>query len=62
MNIILKIGAVGLLIMLTAACSVTTREIKPDEKVIYDKGYHFSDKNDIVEAMVDSLLSKPPLF
>ena len=62
MNIILKVAAVTVLILLTAACSVTTREIAADEKVIYDEGYHFSDKNAIVEAMVDSILSKPPLF
>ncbi len=62
MNIILKIGTVVLLIILSTACSVTTREIATDEKVIYDEGYHFSDKNAIVEVMVDSILSKPPLF
>ncbi len=62
MNTTLKVGAVAVLILLTAACSVTTREIATDEKVIYDEGYHFSDKNAIVEVIVDSLLSKPPLF
>ena len=42
-------------------CTVTTREISSDEKVIYDEGYHFSDKKNIVNAMVNSLVSKPPL-
>ena len=42
-------------------CTVTTRDIASDEKVIYDEGYHFSDKKSIVNAMVDSLISKPPL-
>ena len=44
-----------------AGCTVTTREVSPDEKVIYNEGYHFSDKKAIVAAMVKSLLSKPPL-
>lgn len=44
-----------------AGCSVTTREVGPDEKVIYDEGYHFSDKKAIVASMVESLLSKHPL-
>jgi uncharacterized protein (TIGR02722 family) len=40
---------------------VTTREVASDEKVIYDEGYHFSDKKAIVADMVASLLTKPPL-
>ena len=48
-------------LVLLAGCTVTTREVAPDEKVIYDAGYHFSDKKMIVADMVKSLLSKPPL-
>ncbi len=47
---------------MASGCSVTTREIGSDEKVIYDEGYHFSDKKAIVADMVDSLLTRPPLF
>lgn len=49
------------LLLLLAGCAVTTREVAPDEKVIYDHGYHFSDKKTIVAKMADSLLSKHPL-
>ena len=49
------------LLVLLAGCSVTTREVAPDEKVIYDEGYHFSDKKSIVADMVTSLLTKHPL-
>ena len=48
-------------VWVTAGCTVTTREISSDLAVIYDEGYHFSDKKNIVNAMVDSLISKPPL-
>lgn len=52
----------GLLVLLGAVgCTVTTREVAPDEKVIYDEGYHFSDKKTIVNDMTQSLLSKHPL-
>lgn len=49
------------LVLLASGCSVTTREVASDETVIYDEGYHFSDKKAIVADMVDSLLSKHPL-
>ncbi|MBU0728593.1 MAG: penicillin-binding protein activator LpoB [Proteobacteria bacterium] len=42
-------------------CTVSTRTVDADEKVIYDEGYHFSDKKSIVNDMVSSLLAKPPL-
>ncbi len=51
-----------LLLILLTSCSVTTREVGSDEKVIYDEGYHFSDKKAIVNDMVKSLLSKHPLL
>ncbi|MCW9049505.1 MAG: penicillin-binding protein activator LpoB [Deltaproteobacteria bacterium] len=51
-----------LMLILLAGCSVTTREVAPDEQVIYDESYHFSDKKAIVDAMVTSLLSKYPLL
>ena len=49
-------------IFTVVGCSVTTREVGSDEKVIYDEGYHFSDKKAIVNDMVDSLLTKYPLI
>ncbi len=49
------------LLLLVAGCGVTTREVAPDEKVIYDEGYHFSDKKAIVANMVKSLISKHTL-
>ncbi|NOY13185.1 MAG: penicillin-binding protein activator LpoB [Deltaproteobacteria bacterium] len=49
------------LLVLLVGCTVTTREVAPNEKVIYDAGYHFSDEKMIVADMVKSLLSKPPL-
>lgn len=49
------------LVLLVAGCGVTTREVASDEKVIYDEGYHFSDKQAIVADLVASLLSNPPL-
>ncbi len=55
--IILIISLLGL----TYGCTVTTREISSDQEVIYDEGYHFSDKKNIVDTLVGSLLSKPPL-
>ncbi len=50
-----------LLLVFLAGCSVTTREVASDEKVIYDEGYHFSDKKAIVADMSESLLTKHPL-
>lgn len=49
------------ILLLIAGCGVMTREIAPDEKVIYDEGYHFSDKKAIVAEMVTSLTRKHPL-
>jgi uncharacterized protein (TIGR02722 family) len=62
LSFLLKMLLVGLFIFITAGCSVTTREVGSDEQVIYDEGYHFSDKKAIVEDMVTSLLSKHPLL
>ena len=53
--------ALFLQLFLLVGCGVMTREIDPDEKVIYDEGYHFSDKKAIVTHMAESLLRKPPL-
>ena len=58
----IKLGLAGAIILLATACTVTTREVGPDEKVIYDEGYHFSDKKAIVADLVESLLTKPPLL
>lgn len=48
-------------VLFMTGCTVTTRDISSDQEVIYDEGYHFSDKKNIVNAMADSLISKPPL-
>ncbi len=61
-SLLRQIGFAGLLLFFVVGCSVTTREIGSDEKVIYDEGYHFSDKKAIVNDMVTSLLSKYPLL
>lgn len=58
---LLTVVSVLVLSFLMTGCTVTTREVAPDEKVIYDEGYHFSDKKAIVDAMVKSLLGKYPL-
>ena len=57
-------GPVLVVILLASlvGCGVMTREIDPDEKVIYDEGYHFSDKKAIVGYMTKSLLGKYPLL
>ena len=47
--------------LVLCGCSATTREISPDEKIHYDETYDFTDKKAIVKALVESLLSKPPL-
>ena len=44
---------IAVAVLLTTGCTVATRDISPDEEVIYDEGYHFSDKKKIVNAMVD---------
>ncbi len=59
---LIKVVLVGLLMLLVAGCSVTTREVGSDEKVIYDEGYHFSDKKAIVDDMATSLLTTYPLL
>ncbi|MFK5927508.1 MAG: penicillin-binding protein activator LpoB [Desulfuromusa sp.] len=61
-SLLLKMVLVGFFIFIAAGCTVTTREVGSDEKVIYDEGYHFSDKKAIVDDMVTSLLSKYPLL
>jgi len=54
-------GGMALLLVLSAGCTVSTRDVAADEKVIYDEGYHFSDKKMIVDDMTSSLLNKHPL-
>ncbi len=44
-----------------AGCRATTRDIAPDEVIHYDEAYDFADKKAIVNGLVHSLLSKPPL-
>jgi len=44
-----------------AGCSATTRDISTDDSIHYDENYDFSDKHAIVDSLVSSLVSKPPL-
>lgn len=59
-SMVKKMLIVGLLVI-SVGCTVSTREIAPDAQVIYDEGYHFSDKKKIVRVLVESLLKKPPI-
>ncbi|MBU0673416.1 MAG: penicillin-binding protein activator LpoB [Proteobacteria bacterium] len=59
---IISSSILAVLLVLSTGCSVTTREIASDESVIYDEGYHFSDKRKIVNDLVESMLTKPPLI
>jgi len=51
----------AMIMFMMAGCSATTRDISPDETIHYDEGYDFSDKNAIVNDLVESLVNKPPL-
>ena len=42
-------------------CTATTRNVSPDEELVYDETYTFSDKKRIVDTLVASLISKYPL-
>jgi len=48
-------------ISLLAGCRATTRDISPDETIHYDEDYDFSDKRAIVNDLVESLTTRPPL-
>ncbi len=50
-----------LIMSLMIGCTATTRDISPDETIHYDESYDFSDKNAIVNDLVESLVNKPPL-
>jgi len=52
-------GLTVLLIM--TGCTATTRDISTDDTIHYDETYDFSDKKVIVDKLVSSLVSKPPL-
>ncbi len=57
----MRLVSLVLLLLVLGGCTVTTREIASDEVVIYDAGYHFSDKKAIVDQLVGSLLGSYPL-
>jgi len=42
-------------------CRATTRDYSPDDVIHYDEGYDFSDKNAIVDYLVNSMVNKSPL-
>ncbi len=44
-----------------AGCTVTTRSVSPDEVLHYDETYDFSDKQVIINTLLTSLVTKPPL-
>jgi uncharacterized protein (TIGR02722 family) len=44
-----------------AGCTATTRTVSPEEPLAYDATYTFTDKKKIVNDLVASLASKPPL-
>ena len=44
-----------------AGCSATTRSVLPDETLHYDEVYDSSDKQVIVDKLINSLISKQPL-
>ena len=51
----------SVIVFMMTGCSTTTRDISPDESIHYDEGYDFSDKKAIVNDLVESLVTKPPL-
>lgn len=44
-----------------AGCTVSTRNVSPDEELHYDEAYDFSDKQVIVDKLIESLVTKQPL-
>jgi len=46
---------------MVAGCTVSTRNVSPDEELHYDEGYDFSDKQVIVNKLINSLVTKQPL-
>jgi PBP1b-binding outer membrane lipoprotein LpoB len=42
-------------------CTATTRQVDPEEALTYDATYTFSDKKKIVNDLVQSLTTNPPL-
>lgn len=65
MKYFLNAAALAALFCMAAAamtgCRATTREISPDATIHYDERYGFSDKKQIVNHLVDSLVTKSPL-
>jgi len=53
--------AAPLVLSLVMGCTATTRDFSPDDVIHYDENYDFSDKKKIVDYLVSSLVSKPPL-
>ena len=54
-------AAVFLAMLFMAGCSATTKTYSPDDVIHYDETYGFSDKHEIVNTLVESLLTKSPL-
>ncbi|RJP78120.1 MAG: hypothetical protein C4522_13625 [Desulfobacteraceae bacterium] len=44
-----------------SGCTVSTRNVSPEEELNYDETYNFTDKKKIVKTLVESLSTKPPL-
>lgn len=54
-------AAAVLILMMMAGCSASTRNLSADDTIHYDESYDFTDKKNIVDYLVSSLLNKPPL-
>ena len=48
-------------VALVAGCTVSTRNVSPEEELNYDETYNFTDKKKIVKTLVESLATKPPI-
>lgn len=49
------------MVLLMTGCTATTRQVSPEEALTYDATYTFTDKKKIVNDLVESLTTKPPL-
>ena len=60
MRMLLVLTALAGIVMM-AGCQATTKDFDPTDTIHYDAGYDFSDKNKIVDALVESLNHRSPL-
>ncbi len=55
------LSVLALFIPVMTGCTATTRTYTPEDTIHYDENYDFSDKKLIVETLVQSMLTHPPL-